>query len=253
MPVLAVGQLMARDATPIRKYLRDCRDTTSLDDLRTAAISYYSTTHVLMASYLHYPPVGARDFDGAIRIGAFGYPKDWGQKYLNERLYLSDPLARRASGFTRPHFWSEIKNLPDLTEAELAYMEQAAKVKMGEGIGIPVFGPFNRNGYCALGFGYGNPAPDGDEILELQVACQIGHLAYCEMLQRNLPPETTLSAREKEILHWIARGRTNAQIADGLEISRNTVETYIRRCFEKLGVNDRVSAALRGMALGRVD
>jgi DNA-binding NarL/FixJ family response regulator len=38
-----------------------------------------------------------------------------------------------------------------------------------------------------------------------------------------------------------------------LQFSRNTVETYIRRCFEKLDVNDRVSAALRGIALGMVD
>ena len=244
---------MARDAEPIRKYLRDCRDAVRLDDLRRAAESYYATTHVVMASYMHYPPVGARDFDGTIRIGEFGYPEEWGRAYLSERLYLSDPLARRAASFTRPYFWSEIPRLPDLTEAEHAYLAAAAEARLGEGIGVPVFGPFNRNGYCALGFGYGNPAPDDDEILELQVACQVGHLAYCALLQRALPAKTSLSTREKQILHWIARGQTNAQIAEGLHISRNTVETYIRRCFEKLDVNDRVSAALRGMALGMVD
>ena len=90
-------------------------------------------------------------------------------------------------------------------------------------------------------------------MLELQAAAQMGHLAYCRLLLRDLPNGTILSAREREILRWVARGRTNSQIAEALQLSRNTVETYIRRCFEKLDVNDRVSAALRGIALGMVD
>lgn len=244
---------MTRSEQPIRKYLRDCRDAVTFDDLRTAAISYFAETQVRMASYMHFPPVGARDFAGQIRIAEFGYPEPWRQTYMARRLYLSDPLARRAAGFTRPHFWSEVTSLPDLTDEERAYLVAAREAKLGEGLSIPVFGPAQRNGYCALGFGPGAQLPEPDEVLELQVACQVGHIAYCELLLRDLPRGTSLSAREKQILYWIVRGQTNAQIAESTKLSRNTVETYIRRCFQKLEVNDRVSAALRGMALGMVD
>lgn len=243
---------MARDIEPIREYFRNCRDAVTFNDLRVAAVTYYASTHVVMASYMHYPPVGARDFDGNIRVGEFGYPEEWRKTYLRERLHLSDPLARRAVNFTRPYFWSEIPNLPELTDSELRYISMVSRERLGEGIGVPVFGPAGRNGYAALGFGMAE-RPAGDEILELQAACQMGHLAYCRLLLRDLPTETNLSAREREILRWVARGRTNTQIAEVLQLSRNTVETYIRRCFEKLDVNDRVSAALRGMALGMVD
>jgi len=41
-------------------------------------------------------------------------------------------------------------------------------------------------------------------------------------------------------------------IASRLNISSNTVDTYVRRCFGKLEVNDRVTAGLRGLALGLV-
>jgi LuxR family transcriptional regulator/LuxR family quorum-sensing system transcriptional regulator CciR len=41
-------------------------------------------------------------------------------------------------------------------------------------------------------------------------------------------------------------------IADKLNISANTVDTYVRRCFDKLDVRDRVTAGLRGLALGLV-
>lgn len=243
---------MARDMEPIRKYFRDCRDAVTFNDLRIAAADYYRTTHVVMASYFHYPPVGAQDFDGTIRVGEFGYPEAWRKLYLRERLHLSDPLARRAGSFTRPFFWSEIVQLPELTDAEQRYIATVSKENLGEGLGVPVFGPAGRNGYAALGFG-SSERPPGDEVLELQAACQMGHLAYCRLLLRDLPQKINLSAREKEILRWVARGRTNTQIAEVLQLSRNTVETYIRRCFEKLEVNDRVSAALRGMALGMVD
>ncbi|WP_321490983.1 autoinducer binding domain-containing protein [uncultured Hyphomonas sp.] len=243
---------MARDIEPLRRYFRCCRDAATFDDLRVAATDYYGSTSVVMASYMHYPPVGAHDFDGQIRVGEFGYPEAWRETYLAEELHLCDPLARRAVNFTRPYFWSESPSLPNLTPDERDYLQRAAAQNMGEGIGIPLFGPAGRNGYAALGFGRPE-RPPADEVLELQAAAQMGHLAYCRLLLRALPNGTVLSAREREILRWVARGRTNSQIAEALQLSRNTVETYIRRSFEKLDVNDRVSAALRGIALGMVD
>ncbi|MEZ5999166.1 autoinducer binding domain-containing protein [Hyphomonas sp.] len=243
---------MARDIEPLRQFFRGCRDAANFLDLRVASANYFEATHVVMASYIHYPPVGAHDFDGQIRVGEFGYPEAWRETYLAEKLHLCDPLARRAVNFTRPYFWTEASQLPNLTPEERHYLQRATAQNMGEGIGIPLFGPAGRNGYAALGFGQ-SERPPADEVLELQAAAQMGHLAYCRLLLKDLPNGTNLSAREREILRWVARGRTNSQIAEVLDLSRNTVETYIRRCFEKLDVNDRVSAALRGIALGMVD
>jgi LuxR family transcriptional regulator/LuxR family quorum-sensing system transcriptional regulator CciR len=243
---------MARDTEPLRRYFRECRDASTGDGLISAAISYYGTTTVTMGSYMHSPPVGADDFDGQIRVGEFGYPAAWRETYLRDRLHLIDPLARRAAKLARPLFWSESRDVPDLTPDERRYLDRVSAEKLGEGLGIPVFGPAGRNGYVALGFG-SPQRPEADEVLELQAAAQMGHLAYCRLLLKRLPRGVRLSAREREILRWVARGRTNNQIADVLSLSRNTVETYIRRCFEKLDVNDRVSAALRGIALGMID
>ena len=39
-------------------------------------------------------------------------------------------------------------------------------------------------------------------------------------------------------------------MGEALGISPNTVDTLVRRCFEKLGVSSRVEAALAGVALG---
>lgn len=57
----------------------------------------------------------------------------------------------------------------------------------------------------------------------------------------------SLSDRERAIATGIVEGRTNAEIAEAHGLSTNTVKTYVKRLYEKLGVSRRsqVDAALR--------
>ncbi len=51
-----------------------------------------------------------------------------------------------------------------------------------------------------------------------------------------------LTKREAEVLRLIARGLTNAQIAEQLVISPVTVNSYLRSIYGKLGVSSRTAA-----------
>jgi DNA-binding NarL/FixJ family response regulator len=53
-----------------------------------------------------------------------------------------------------------------------------------------------------------------------------------------------LSPREEEVLALLALGLTNAQIGEELFLSVDTVKTYVRRVFTKLGVKNRTQAAM---------
>lgn len=53
-----------------------------------------------------------------------------------------------------------------------------------------------------------------------------------------------LSRREREVLACIGHGASNRDIAGKLSISQETVKTHLRRIFAKLGVRNRVEAAL---------
>jgi DNA-binding response OmpR family regulator/DNA-binding CsgD family transcriptional regulator len=52
-----------------------------------------------------------------------------------------------------------------------------------------------------------------------------------------------LTTREAEVLIWIARGKSNRDIADILNISPRTVNKHLEQIFNKLGVENRASAA----------
>lgn len=53
-----------------------------------------------------------------------------------------------------------------------------------------------------------------------------------------------LSRRETDVLRLITEGYTNTQISELLDISANTVKSYVIGLFNKLGVNDRTQAAV---------
>ena len=55
-----------------------------------------------------------------------------------------------------------------------------------------------------------------------------------------------LSAREAEIIALITQGLSNEEIARRIYISTNTVRTYIRSAYRKLGVDSRTRAVLWG-------
>ena len=61
-----------------------------------------------------------------------------------------------------------------------------------------------------------------------------------------------LSDREKEILQLMTTGLIKKEIADRLSLSVHTVDTYLRRIYEKLEVNTRTGAVAKALKEGLV-
>lgn len=60
-----------------------------------------------------------------------------------------------------------------------------------------------------------------------------------------------LTPREREVLDWVAAGKTNRDIAAILGARPRTVEKHLERIYEKLGVETRTAAAMRAVRLFR--
>jgi DNA-binding NarL/FixJ family response regulator len=61
-----------------------------------------------------------------------------------------------------------------------------------------------------------------------------------------------LTAREKEVLQWMAQGLANKQIALSLGISEHTVKFHLSSLYAKMGISSRTEAVRRGIELGLI-
>lgn len=64
---------------------------------------------------------------------------------------------------------------------------------------------------------------------------------------------TALTARELQVIRMVAGGTSNAQIATALHLSPNSVKTYIRMAYRKIGVRRRSEAVLWVIGHGQAD
>lgn len=62
-----------------------------------------------------------------------------------------------------------------------------------------------------------------------------------------------LTDRERDVLSWVARGKTTRAVAAILDISTETVETHVKAAMSKLGASNRTAAAVRAVQLKLID
>ena len=74
----------------------------------------------------------------------------------------------------------------------------------------------------------------GESLLDPQVARTV----------QNAPRINSLTSREVDVLRLMAEQRSNAQIAQQLFVSENTVKTHVSNILAKLGCTDRAGAVL---------
>lgn len=119
----------------------------------------------------------------------------------------------------------------------------------GPRLGFPCYGPRNCFAYVALSGYVEDRAFSRDYLHYLQYVFQAAHLHLCSMLAlgERVPH---LSQREKEVLALVSVGKSNSVIGALLNISPNTVDTHLRRIYNKMGVADRTSAAIKAVSGG---
>ncbi len=63
----------------------------------------------------------------------------------------------------------------------------------------------------------------------------------------------SFTEREREVLHLLLQGLNNKQISNKLFISNHTTKAHVASIYKKLGVSNRVQAAVRSMIIGAGD
>ncbi len=140
-----------------------------------------------------------------------------------------------------------------------------------EGVAVLILTTFDDDDYLfsalragAAGFLLKNCPPD-DLTAAIRLVAQGHALLAPEVTQRVIARSTSrtparrdhrldeLTERERDVLVAMARGLSNAEIADELVVSGTTVKSHVSHLLTKLGVRDRVQAVIVAFEAGLMD
>ncbi|WEK03212.1 MAG: LuxR C-terminal-related transcriptional regulator [Candidatus Devosia phytovorans] len=98
-------------------------------------------------------------------------------------------------------------------------------------------------------FAVGHPffGPDG------KLGGYIGSDTNLDGIKRRDTGGKRLTPREREVVHWIAKGKTSIEIAVILSIAARTVEQHATAAMIKLGSSNRVQTAVLAIKLGEIE
>ncbi len=233
--------------TAFQREVVRCERIASLNQL---CLRFASRIGAKALAYHHLPAIGSPDPIG-LNVICVGFPAELVSHFEDNRLIRIEPTIHEILSGGKARWWDDTGPPKKMSKAEREYLEYAAS-KVGVGLHLPAYGPRGREGYISIGFGDQKPDFDDEVMGALQLCCQLAHQHYCRLLYKPLAPRVRLSPREREILSWVAEGKSNGVIAEILQISETSVITYLERAFRKLEVGNRVTAAMRASTLGEL-
>lgn len=198
----------------------------------------------------HLTPKLHSQTDREVHLLASGFSGDWLALYEDPEFREHDPIPDLVMQFGEPITWLDALALRKLTEDEKAYAAALKAHGFEHGIGIPLYGKNMRHAYCS--FTFPDPAMLKDSRLVATIAAlsRAAHLKICWLIDQAEKDSCQLSDREKQVIRRIGHGLSNKAIADDLEISLSTADTYVKRVFAKLEVNDRIGATIKALEKG---
>ncbi|MBX7457110.1 LuxR family transcriptional regulator [Qipengyuania sp. 1NDH17] len=195
----------------------------------------------------HVTPVFASQVSDATEVRAEGFSVEWLDLYKSADFRRIDPIPDAIMRVGHTISWEEALEDVEQTEEVAEFVRALRDYGITNGFGVPLFGPANRDAYGAFGFP-ADHVPTEEQVVALTIVARAGHDRVCQLI--NLEDgEVSLSERERQVLGLIAQGKSNTVIGQILEISPETVSTYVKRIYAKLGTSDRVGTTVKALKL----
>jgi LuxR family quorum sensing-dependent transcriptional regulator len=180
-------------------------------------------------------------------------PADFVRHYI-ERNYLAyDPVISELRRNFATYSWSDVRRDRNLSKLETRIFDEASEFGFVDGLIVPFV---TRSGTVSLFCPCG---ADPDLSAGARMAVElIGMASIAALAQAREkagpvgPPHAPLTPREREIMHWVAAGRTDEEIAGILAVSTRTVTWHLENAKRKLDAYRRSHAVVQALRLGEI-
>lgn len=160
------------------------------------------------------------------------WPDEWLGQYRTENYFWNDPVTKFSFGYAQAFTWAEARAQSTRTQAALRIASEAKSIGMVDGLGFPMGDPSAAQAVVSLASDQLIRLPDSAKAL-IRMMCVSCEVRATELI--NKPPATLpLTAKEREVLQWIANGKTMGEAADILGLSGQTVVTHVNHAKQKL-------------------
>lgn len=183
----------------------------------------------------------------AARVILTSMPMGFIESYDALRLLKTSPIFSKLRRTTVPLKWTidAFTQTWPPQEAELARaLFESHKFTMG--IAFPVHGADGSRGVVI--FNGDRPALSSAEMSELGMLTVLAYDFYRTRRGPAIEPGV-LTARELEVLHWVANGKTSTEVASILSLSDHTVNTYLNAAMRKMDCVNRTQLVAKALRL----
>lgn len=164
--------------------------------------------------------------------------------YANDRWSPRDPLLHRAAKESSSFLWHQ-RDWMDTEHQDYAEYLRASGLKGG--ITVPLSQKPGQLGAMTLLSVTDEPLTH-ETLLGAETIAQLA-MARAAALSYDIPRDgldprrlNSLSGRQIEILHWVAQGKTNREIAIIMGGTRRTIDYHLQEILSKLDVSSRTQA-----------
>jgi LuxR family transcriptional regulator, quorum-sensing system regulator BjaR1 len=175
------------------------------------------------------------------------WPAEFLDLYVRNDYVRFDPIARRCRRSSRPFEWigTHYHHDPEPCTAEV--MRRAADFGMERGFIVPINTPDGFEACVSMSGVHLDLTARTKPLIHL--VALYGYERVRQLAGREPDVRPQLTPREREVLQWVARGKSAWEIGEILKIGKRTVDEHAATAGRKLGAANRVHAtalALRG-------
>jgi LuxR family transcriptional regulator, quorum-sensing system regulator BjaR1 len=173
----------------------------------------------------------------------------WEAHYQGRGHAAHDAVLRKAMSTSNPIFWGDVRTGAEpLTPEAVRIFDEASDFGLREGFVTPIH---NLDGSISTVLLSGG---DADPLCrDTRTAAHLACLYYAARVRRDrraVASRPALSPRQLECLKWTREGKSAADIAEILGLSRYTVQEHLGQACARLGVRTRVQALAQAYLLG---
>jgi DNA-binding CsgD family transcriptional regulator len=183
------------------------------------------------------------------------YPLDWMTHYAAKGFANIDPVRRFGHAANSAFAWSDIPPVYLITKRARDCMSGGEEAGLKYGACVALRGPFGQLAGIAAASDTDPDCADKQKLAEFNIIAQQFYRCFVELHKPDAPstPLPVLAPREKDIISWVARGKTNGEISDILGLSSSHVRDVLSNVMRKYNASSRGSAVLMAIFNGEID